>query len=213
MTRDQVSQIIAILSQERDEITMSLGKRARKQAGIKADIPGALDTANERLDRLLQYQDTSAERTKIIDQASDFETPSMGVNQWASPLEQAQQLKRQQRQMRRMHEEHLARTGRGKKVISIDLKGNKVYQQEQTAVDLDSSDEGLNDEEADPENRGSDKKPLRYWNPESYGKNFIKPVYVSTGPDKNALPASSANDSQPSRVVEDADEEARLLEM
>lgn len=219
MTRDQVNEIMTILAQERDEIAQSLGKRARKQAGIKTDVASALDSANQRLDRLLQYQDTSAQRTKIIDQASDFETPSMGVNQWASPAEQARQLKQQQRRMRKMQEDHLARTGRGRKVVSIDLKGNKVYQVEQAPSQLSDSEEAEEDEAdvaaTDPENRSSDAKMLRFWDPKAYGKKFVKPEYVSEGHMAGgAVPeALSVGSQQPSRVVDDEDDETRLLEM
>jgi hypothetical protein len=58
-------------------------------------------------------------------------------------MEQAQQLKRQQRQLRKLQEQQLARAGRGKKVISIDLKGNKAYMEEKDAPleEAESEDE------------------------------------------------------------------------
>ncbi|KAF3141275.1 hypothetical protein TWF703_002070 [Orbilia oligospora] len=86
----------------------------------------ALASAMEQRDRLLGFQSSSAKRTKIIDQAADWETPDSGVNMWATPQERALQLREQQRKMRELEWENRDEWEKRSVVVSIDLKGKRV---------------------------------------------------------------------------------------
>ncbi|KAK6510268.1 hypothetical protein TWF481_004985 [Arthrobotrys musiformis] len=86
----------------------------------------ALASAMEQRDKLLGFQSSSAKRTKIIDQAADWETPDSGVNMWATPQERALQLREQQRKMKELEWENRDEWEKRSVVVSIDLKGKRV---------------------------------------------------------------------------------------
>ncbi|KAK6499481.1 hypothetical protein TWF506_004111 [Arthrobotrys conoides] len=86
----------------------------------------ALASAMEQRDKLLGFQSSSAKRTRIIDQAADWETPDSGVNMWATPQERALQLREQQRKMRELEWENRDEWEKRSVVVSIDLKGKRV---------------------------------------------------------------------------------------
>ncbi|KAL1647957.1 hypothetical protein SLS58_002281 [Diplodia intermedia] len=85
-----------------------------------------LKAAQAHRDKLLSFQANNAKRTRIFDEAADFDTPSSGTNMWASPQERALQLKRQQKILR--EQEWAARPEYEKRrvVASIDLAGGKI---------------------------------------------------------------------------------------
>ncbi len=87
---------------------------------------GALDAAERHRNKLLSYQASSAQRTHIIDEAADFETPSAGQSMWASPQERALQLKKQQKLLREQEWNAKPEYEKRRTVVSIDLKGGKV---------------------------------------------------------------------------------------
>ncbi|KAK4947204.1 hypothetical protein LTR10_013976 [Elasticomyces elasticus] len=86
----------------------------------------ATQTAKAHRDKLLTYQANNARRTQVHDEAADYDIPTSGTNMWASPMERAQQLKRQQKVLR--EQEWAARPEYEKRrmVASIDVKGGKV---------------------------------------------------------------------------------------
>lgn len=85
-----------------------------------------LTRAKEHRDRLLAFQANNARRTRVHDEAADFETTTAGLNMWASPQERALQLKRQQKVLR--EQEWNARPEWEKRhvVASIDVSTGKV---------------------------------------------------------------------------------------
>ncbi|KAK1824778.1 hypothetical protein LTR12_000835 [Friedmanniomyces endolithicus] len=86
----------------------------------------AVQTAKAHRDKLLTYQAHNARRTQVHDEAADFDVPASGTSMWASPMERARQLKRQQRVLR--EQQWVARPEWEKRrvVASIDLKGGRV---------------------------------------------------------------------------------------
>lgn len=190
ISEENIQAIASILNLEKDQIASTMGRKAREAAAnsgisisetkVKEAKDKAKTEAENRLNKLLNFQETSSERTKIIDEVADFETPTIGLNKWASPMEQAKQLKRQQRQLRKQEELRLARAGRGKKVVSIDLHGHKIVTRQEVVVDLSDSD--IEDEKEDAEKDTSTKKKAEpvpaYWDSKKYGKNFVTPIYL-----------------------------------
>lgn len=85
-----------------------------------------LDLAKQHRDRLLHYQSQNAQRTTVRDEAADYETPSSGLSQWASPTERAQQLKRQQKVLREQEWSAKPEYEKRRVVVSVDLVGGKV---------------------------------------------------------------------------------------
>lgn len=159
-----------------------------------------LRSAQERLERLLHFQDTSAQRTKIIDNASDF-SMSDDANIWGSAQDRVLMLKRQQRNARRWEKLEKERHGRRDKVV-MDLsigKDGKVtlteasrppktaHAGDEENVDEISDEEDLEDLQAISElneNLLEKKKKndraleSNVWDPEKDKKQFQKPIYM-----------------------------------
>lgn len=149
------------------------------------DINPDLLQAQERLETLLNFQETGAERTKIIDRASDFEMPSSNSgSSWLSPLERALHMKKQQKQLRKYEEEEKTRAGRGKKVVEMVIKNGKVQMVERTIVTHKEEDESeiRQLESSLKESKISKESELakNIWDYESDKNRWEKPVYVSS---------------------------------
>lgn len=85
-----------------------------------------LNLARQHRDNLLAFQRDNARRTHIIDEAADFETPTSGLSLWSSPVERAEQLKRQQKVLREQEWNAKPEYEKRQVVMSIDLVGGKV---------------------------------------------------------------------------------------
>lgn len=141
--------------------------------------------AQERLETLLHFQDTGAERSKIIDNASDFEMPGLSSGSiWLSPVERALQLKKQQKQLRKIEHQEKSRTGRTKKVVEMVIKDGKVKMIEKHIVDENPTEDleigGLED---DIKQSKMDQEVLlaKYsWDYEKEIDKWERPKYVST---------------------------------
>lgn len=145
--------------------------------------------AEERLAMLLNFQDNGAERTKIIDHAADFDTPTAETSGslWASPMERVLQFKRQQKLQKRMHDQELQRSGRGATVINVDIKnGEAVYQNVDTSETIGSVTDNLSDDdEIVALQERVNKEKLNKFHEETqntydftgFEKTFVKPIY------------------------------------
>ncbi|AMD19353.1 HBR452Cp [Eremothecium sinecaudum] len=91
----------------------------KQAAGGGQEIDEELAAAQQRLETLLNFQDTGAERMTIIDNASDF-SMSNDNNLWGSAYEKALMLKRQQRNLKKWEKLEKQRNGRSDKVL-LDL--------------------------------------------------------------------------------------------
>lgn len=95
-------------------------------AGSVASSTNKLDAAKAHRDKLLQFQAQNARRTKVVDEAADFETPNVASTLWMSPAQRALALKKQQRIQREMDEQARPEWEKKKTVMSLDIKGGKV---------------------------------------------------------------------------------------
>ncbi|KAJ5110190.1 hypothetical protein N7532_002835 [Penicillium argentinense] len=126
-----------------------------------------LDAAKAHRDKLLSFQAQNARRTKVVDEAADFETPNVASTLWMSPAQRALALKKQQRIQREMDEKARPEWEKKKTVMSLDIKGGKVrrvYHSAAVESTPDSSEpEPMEEAEADaPPSRGDafSKNPL-----------------------------------------------------
>ncbi|VEU23825.1 DEKNAAC104869 [Brettanomyces naardenensis] len=143
--------------------------------------------AQERLDTLMNFQDNGAERTKIIDQASDYDLPSTSYNLWATPMERALQLKRQQKQLRKSQDAEDRRSGRGKRVVDMSIRSGKVYLREVDAPEEIPEDLSDDEEIQDLKAKVSDEKANKLeesshnvWDYKSDASKWARPVYLGT---------------------------------
>ncbi|KAK5115121.1 hypothetical protein LTR62_001818 [Meristemomyces frigidus] len=86
----------------------------------------ASNKAKAHRDKLLNYQANNARRTRIHDEAADYDIPTAGTNMWASPAERAQQLKRQQKMLRENEWNARPEYEKRRVVASINVVGGKV---------------------------------------------------------------------------------------
>ena len=113
-----------LASNSRPFTNPSTGTSTPSSSSATADQ--TLDLAKQHRDRLLAYQAENARRTTIVDEVADFETPGSGVNMWASPLERAAQLKRQQKVLREQAWNAKPEYEKRNVVLSLDVAGGKV---------------------------------------------------------------------------------------
>ncbi|KAK9367748.1 hypothetical protein V1509DRAFT_114597 [Lipomyces kononenkoae] len=176
----------------------------------QAMLPG-LDRANDQLSNLLSFQANSVQRTRIIDNASDFELPGSGSDRWLTPAERAMQLRKQQRTLKQMEALEAKRNGRGKRVISIDLRGNKVVAADHSETDYES-DEGNDSDDVEATAAVKEQTGAKnaMWNPDKDNGRFIRPSYpvlkdaVSEGKDGGV----ATNSDKAATVEVDSDGDA-----
>ena len=138
--------MIDSLRQERGQEKMNLNNASHRRADLasnprpftspstgtstpspsSATADQTLDLAKQHRDKLLAYQADNARRTHIIDEVADFETPTAGLSMWASPVERAAQLKKQQKVLREQEWNAKPDYEKRRAVISLDLVGGKV---------------------------------------------------------------------------------------
>ena len=114
---------------------------SNKSINSDAGTNTKLDAARAHRDKLLAFQAQNVQRTRVVDEAADFDTPNIASTQWMSPTQRALALKKQQRVLREM-EERAQPEWEKTTVMSLDIKGGKVIRTFQRAA----AGEGLEDE-------------------------------------------------------------------
>lgn len=184
-------ELLEKIKRERDEIAQQAKELQHYQETSK--INPELVKAQERLETLLTFQATGAERTKIIDNASDFEMPnSNSGNMWLSPMERALHLKKQQRQLRKHDGIKKARSGRGNRAVEMVIKDGKVTMVEKhvgsSMKEVDESEEdeeivGLKNKINESRNEGENASSKNIWDYNKYSNRWEKPLYLSSDTD------------------------------
>lgn len=122
----------------------------------KCEEDNALKDAQKRLDTLLNFQNTSEERTKIIDIAGDFD---FGVSGDVKALfegtaeERALKIKLKQRNLKLLKEQELQRVGRGKSEFIFDIDRNGNVSVEQKNMDLSKNNKASTEVVVDEEDQ------------------------------------------------------------
>lgn len=145
ISADEIQSMVRALRDERGREKMAVNAAQNKRADIgrtqkpfstptppynSGDESEGLAKAMAHRDRLLGFQSNNAQRTKIIDQAADFDTPtSTGLNPWATPQERALQLKKQQKVMRMVEWNLKEDYEKRMVVVAIDLSGRKIVKE------------------------------------------------------------------------------------
>lgn len=207
------------LQEEKEESEAK--ERQASEHDHKAEENPELLAAQERLDRLLYFQDTSAERTKIIDNASDFDM-NQEVGLWGSARERALALKKQQRNLRKWEKVEKERNGRREKyVVSMNIGSNGKVTMTEVPKDTENVIAGSDDDISDisDEEDISDLKHIhalkseinttkslenlhlqsKAWDYERDKKQFDRPTYVKKNSDtaqQNRKTEEKAHDMQ-----------------
>lgn len=157
LTPQQVQTMIRTLREERGTEKMALHNDAQSGRSTPAfggaATPESGQSENESAaralahrDKLLKFQRENAQRTKIHDEAADYDmTLTAGATQWMSPSQRALALKKQQKYLREMEEQSKPEWERKKTVLSVGIKNGKVVR---TYEKVDSKQGGAGDNEA-----------------------------------------------------------------
>ncbi|QPG72902.1 hypothetical protein FOA43_000205 [Brettanomyces nanus] len=202
------------LKQQKQEEVEEVQRELDYYSSLK-DKDEELVRAQQQLDTLMDFQLHGAERTKIIDQASDFDAPTSSNNLWATPLERALQLKRQQKQLRKQQEADDRRSGRGKRVMDMSIRNGKVIIREvdaptEIAEDLSDDEEikGLQARVSDEKTKTLEENSHNVWDYQSDASKWTKPVYMGEkGTKENKELKQSDTVTAKSKVVQLGDEE------
>lgn len=83
--------------------------------------------ARAHRDKLLAYQRENAQRTKVHDEAADYDmTLTPGATQWMSPTQRAVALKKQQQYLRELEEDNKPEWEKKRTVMSMSVKNGKL---------------------------------------------------------------------------------------
>lgn len=149
LSATEIQSMVRILRDERGKEKMAANNAGQKRADIaltprpfstprsttpvSSNPTSDVESENDKLakakqhrDKLLAFQAQNAKRTRVHDEAADFETTSAGLSMWASPQERAMQLKRQQKALREQEWNARPEYEKRKVVASIDLSGKKL---------------------------------------------------------------------------------------
>lgn len=155
-----------------------------ESSGDEASTPGAKARAHR--DRLLAFQRENAQRTKVHDEAADFDmTVTPGATQWMSPVQRAAALKKQQKYMRELEQANKPDWEKKKTVMSMSIRNGKLVRTYETvgstaSQEAEASDEVADQDEAEDSSRSQLGKGLGQ-NPLLSGEGLIRPIWK--GPD------------------------------
>lgn len=135
LSGDEVQDMIRQLRSERGSEKMRAHNQGHQRAtagtalgGSDGAIASQLNAAKAHRDRLLTYQAENAQRSRVVDEAADFETPSARSTKWLTPAQRALALKKQARVLRELDARARPEAAfeRRAMVLSLDVKRGGV---------------------------------------------------------------------------------------
>ncbi|RWQ96889.1 C2HC5 finger protein [Paecilomyces variotii] len=149
ISTEDIQSMIKELRAERGNEKMRAHNESLHHDGGPGPGPSSskLEAAKAHRDKLLAFQAQNAQRTKVVDEAADFETPNVASTLWMSPAQRALALKKQQRILREMEEKARPEWERKKTVMSLDIKGGRVVRTYQSSPAESSKKEEQDAEE------------------------------------------------------------------
>ncbi|KIX09383.1 uncharacterized protein Z518_00462 [Rhinocladiella mackenziei CBS 650.93] len=198
LTKDQVNRMIKVLKEERGIEKMAVHNAGQSQSGRGTPILGsstpdsasgdeassAAARARAHRDKLLAFQRENAQRTRVHDEAADYDvglTP--GTTQWMSPVQRAAALKKQQKYLRELEEANRPEWEKKKTVMSMSIKNGKLvktFEREKAPVlgDKEESDDvGAEEDDGDSQHLRVGGKGAFSNNPLLASGKLIRPVW------------------------------------
>jgi Putative zinc finger motif, C2HC5-type len=206
LSKEQVQTMIRALKEERGQEKMAAHNAAASHSGRATPVIGsrvatpetsgdeasrAIAEARAHRDRLLAFQRENAQRTKVHDEAADFDiTGTPGSTQWMSPVQRAAALKKQQKYMRELEQANRPDWEKKRTVMSMSIRNGKLVRTYETVQSTasqaaDETGEGEEGEEAvasgdqaegESASRSATRKGLSL-NPLLSGGGLIRPIW------------------------------------
>ncbi|RMZ92301.1 hypothetical protein DV736_g480, partial [Chaetothyriales sp. CBS 134916] len=222
LAREQVNAMIKALKEERGVERMVQHNVGVAQARSGASTPrfgasGSSSTpdsgdeavrARTHRDKLLAFQRENAQRTKIHDEAADYDTTlAPGVSRWMSPMQRAAALKKQQQYLRELEDANRPEWEKKRTVMSIGFKNGKLvktYERANAAsAPAPSQDAALAESDMvddDTEGGGHQRLSLEAKaalsnNPLLRGGQLVRPVWKPAGADDKAKAKAEGEDA------------------
>ncbi|KAJ1982949.1 Activating signal cointegrator 1 [Dimargaris xerosporica] len=127
----------ALVVSKAQQKRMDMARRQKQSAvaNTPADAMDQVVKAEARKAQLLEYDRTSAARTRVIDRVGGFQLPDDHEMQWMTPQEKIEAARQRQRHLARQAELDDQRR-RGVQVLSINLETRKVTRRDLSLEDI-----------------------------------------------------------------------------
>jgi hypothetical protein len=174
------------------------------------EASGAAARARAHRDRLLAFQRDNAQRTKVHDEAADYDmTLTPGTSQWMSPVQRAAALKKQQKYLREMEELNKPEWEKKKTVMSMSIKNGKLVKTYETVKAPMPKDAEPNDidevEPADTARPDDMRKGAFNNNPLLADGKLVRPIWKAPDGDKGKGREVTSRQNKWRRVQDDDD--------
>ena len=192
---------------------VGLGGTTPESSGEEASSAAARARAHR--DKLLAFQRENAQRTRIRDEAADYDmTLTPGATQWMSPVQRAAALKKQQQYLREMEEQNKPEWEKKRTVMSMSIRNGKLVRTyESVKTSSPASKPRPEDQDGEPEDSGTaddaDKaeKPRLSNNPLLMDGKLIRPTWKPSEYVKGKGPAEDRQRRNRWRRVQDDNED------
>lgn len=225
LTKDQVVSMIRALKEERGVERMAnhnAGVASGRGTPMFASTPessgdegsNAAARARAHRDKLLAFQRDNAQRTRVHDEAADYDlTLTPGATQWMSPMQRAAALKKQQKYLREVQEASRPEWEKKKTVMSMSIKNGKLVRtyQRQNAPSIEVDAGGDHEEEIPTD--GGDQQQLSAGGGGAFSNNpllasgkLVRPIWKGKNADPLPLQESTRDRKSVWRKVQDDNE-------
>ena len=220
LSPQQVQNMIRSLREERGSEKMTLHNAAMSHSGKGSpalggtpessgdELSSAAAKARAHRDKLLAFQRDNAQRTRVYDEAADYDmTTTPGATQWMSPAQRALALKKQQKYLRELEEERRPEWEKKKTVLSMSVKNGKLVRsyervQEEKAAEKELDHEEVVDDAQVESDHASDRKGAFGKNPLLAGGGLVRPIWKPAN-DGNGKQKEERERKQTWRKVQD----------
>jgi hypothetical protein len=177
---------------------------------------GAAARARAHRDKLLAFQRENAQRTKVHDEAADYDmTLTPGASQWMSPVQRAAALKKQQKYMREMEELNKPEWEK-KTVMSVSIVNGKLvktYETVKAPMTKDVEPEDIDETETPGPSSSDDlRKATLDNNPLRVAGNLLRPIWKAPEGEKGKGRETTTRQNKWRRVQDDQEDEQWILD-
>ena len=182
------------------------------------EASGAAARARAHRDKLLAFQRENAQRTKVHDEAADYDmTLTPGASQWMSPVQRAAALKKQQKYMREMEELNKPEWEKKRTIMSMAVRNGKLvktYEAVQTpaAKDEDAEEEDIDELQAEgPSGSADQRKGAFSNNPLLADGKLLRPIWKAPAGEKGKGREATSRQAKWRRVQDDEEDNEQWI--